>query len=180
MPKVYRLDLHTHPISALREQMGIKGIGDISKDVAAEIVRTIKAAGLNGIAITEKNNFNHGWVACLQIMDFFKSENLIIIPGVEIDYQGIQLLQLYIPIIYRKRMRFFNNQEWFWILANPGLINPVDLKTLEPLKIDSVEGLSLKGKFDIAGKISQKRNIPVIQASDSIHMSDIGSYYMEL
>jgi hypothetical protein len=179
MPKVYRLDLHTHPIAALREPMGIKGIGNINKEVAAEIVRAVKVAGLNGIAITEKNNFNHGWVACLQIMDFFKSENLIIIPGIEIDYQGLQLLQLYIPNVYRKKIQYFNNKEWFWILANPGLGHQIDMKTLEEFKIDAVEGKSLKGEFDIAVKISQERNIPIIQASDSTAISDIGSYYTE-
>jgi len=180
MSKALKIDLHTHPVSALKNQMGIKGIGDINKDVAAEIVKAVKNAGMNGIAITEKNNFNHGWVACLQIMDLFKSERIIILPGIEIDLNNLQLLQLYIPNIYRKRLPFFKEKEWFWILTHPGLDGPMDMNIIKDLRIDAVEGKSLKGEFSLASQVSRERNIPIIQASDSNTLAEIGSYYLEL
>ena len=94
MAKTIKIDFHTHPIEALRDKMGIKGVGNINKEVAALIVKAVKAAGLNGIAITEHGNFNHSWVTALEILDHFQRENLVILPGEELDYQGQQFLHI--------------------------------------------------------------------------------------
>lgn len=181
MPKVLKIDLHTHPVAALKQQMGIKGIRDINKNVALEIVNSVKAAGLNGIAITEINNFNHSWVACLQIREYFQSENLIIIPGTELDIDGQQFIQLYIPTNYRRKIPFFKNKEWFNILAPKDITQSFDMTTLKKgINLDAIEEQSLKGPFLDSSRISKEFNLPLIRASDAYTLSDLGKFYMEL
>jgi hypothetical protein len=180
MAKVIKLDLHTHPIEALRDQMGIKGIQGITPEVARLIVAAIKSAGLNGIAITEHANFVHSWVTCLQIMDHFQKENLIVLPGSEIDYDGQQFLELYVPGYVRRRIPFFQNKEWFLILGHPGHYNPLDFQKTGQVSFDAVEQKSLLGEFQIARRISQDRSIPIIQSSDARKLEDIGRLYTEV
>jgi len=174
------MDLHTHPIEALKDKLGIRGIHDINQEVASLIVRAIKSAGLQGIAITEHNNFNHGWVACLEILDHFNKENLVVLPGEEIDYGGQQWLHLYIPDYYRRRMPFFKGQEWFFILAHPGYYNPLEKEKFNPIKYDAVEAQSLHGDFPEAEGISQERQVPLVRSSDAHRLEDLGRYYTEL
>ena len=180
MPRNIKIDLHTHPVEALRTQFGIKGIKDIKGGVIDEIVKAILKAGLNGIAITEHNNFNHSWVAALEILDHYKKENLVILPGEELDFAGQKLLHIYVPDYYRRRLPFFKNKEWIMILAQPGLINPLDLGKIAGIQFDAVEGKSLKGNFVQAERLALEKNIPIITASDSAALSDIGKLYSEL
>jgi hypothetical protein len=180
MPKIFKIDFHTHPIEALKEKMGIKGVGDINKEVAARIVDQIKSAGLNGIAITEHNNFNHSWVTSLEIFDHFNKERLIILPGAELDLDGQQYLQIYIPGYYRRRIPFFANKEWFLILAHPGFYNPLEPEAFKNFRFDAVEEKSLHGIFPLAGPISRDRNIPMTGSSDAHKLEDIGKFYTEI
>lgn len=178
--KIVRLDLHTHPIEALKDQFGIKGIRDIKAEVAAAVVAAIKKAGLNGIAITEHNNFNHSWVASLEILDNFRRENLIILPGAEIDFDGQQFVRLYIPDYYRRRIPFFKEKEWFLILTHPGYYNPVDTQQLNSLDFDAVEKRCIHGDFSLAESISAARNIPAIGSSDAHKFEDLGFCFTEM
>jgi len=178
--KILRLDLHTHPIEALKDKMGIKGVGNINSEVAAHIVRAVKAAGLNGIAITEHNNFNHSWVASLEILDSFRHENLIILPGAEFDYGGQQFLRLFIPERYRRRITFFQGKDWFNILAHPGYYHPFDAEQVNQVNFDAVEEKSLHGEFSIAGQVSRDLRLPLVASSDAHRLEDIGLFYTEL
>jgi hypothetical protein len=180
MSRVFKIDFHTHPIEALKIQFGIQGIRDIKSGAVEAIVKAVKKAGLNGIAITERNNFNHSWVAALEILDHFKGENLVILPGEELDYAGQKLLHIYVPDYYRRRMPFFQDKEWVMILAQPGLVNPLDLDKLASIKLDAVEGTSLKGDFEQAERVALEKSIPVIKASDAVDLADIGKFYTEL
>jgi histidinol phosphatase-like PHP family hydrolase len=180
MTKIIKIDLHTHPIKALKEQMGIKGIGDINKNVAGAIVKAVKSAGLDGIAITEHNNFNHSWVASLEILDNFRRENLVILPGVELDYDGQQFLRIYVPAHYRRRIPFFKGREWFLILAHPGYCHPLEPDQPSRVHYDAVEEKSRHGDFPPAAQISQARGIPVTRSSDAQKLEEIGLYYNEL
>jgi hypothetical protein len=180
MARRFKLDLHTHPIEALKNEMGIKGIHEITEKVAGVIVKAVKKAGLNGIAITETNNFNHGWVAGLQILDFFQKENVVILPGSELEYKGQHFLQLYIPDYYRRRIPYFKGQDWFLILAHPGFYVPLEMDQLEGIKLDGVESRSLLGDFAAAQSIGQKMSIPLIQTSDAHSMNQIGQGWIEM
>jgi histidinol phosphatase-like PHP family hydrolase len=180
MVKTLKIDFHTHPIEALQGKMGIKGIGNINKEVASLIVKAVKSSGLNGIAITEHNNFNHSWVAALEIFDYFKRENLIILPGEELDFGGQQFLHIYIPGYYRRRIPFFNNKEWFLILAHPGYYNAVDPEKLNEIDYDAVEEQSIHGSFPLAKQIALEKKITVMMTSDAHTLEDIGRFYTEL
>jgi hypothetical protein len=180
MVKTLKLDLHTHPIEALKDKMGIKGILDINKEVAAAIVQAVKSAGLDGIAITERNNFNFGWVAALEIMDHFKGENLIILPGSELTYKGQHFLSIYIPPFVRRRLPFFQGKDWFLILAHPGFYQPLELKEFIELPYDAVEAGSLLGSFDNSTEISRVKKIPVVHSSDAHSLNETGSLFTEM
>jgi hypothetical protein len=180
MNNTLKLDLHTHPVLALKESLGIKGIRDINKEVALAIVKAVKKAGLNGIAITEYNNFNHGWVAALEIMDHFPRENLVILPGSEIECNGQHYLQIYVPDYYRRRLPFFKGKEWFLTLAHPGYYQPLDMSQTGQIEIDAVEEVSLHGEFSPAGRIAGEKSISLIRTSDAHRLEDIGRYYIEV
>jgi hypothetical protein len=180
LPKILKIDFHTHPIEALKDKMGIKGIRDINREVASLIVESVKSAGLNGIAITEHGNFNRSWVASLEVLDYFQKERLIILPGAELDFEGQQCLQIYIPDYYRRRIPFFHQKEWFIILAHPGFYNPLDAGNLPSFSFDAVEERSLHGEFPLANQISLKRKIPLIRGSDAHKLEDIGYAYTEV
>ena len=180
MKKILKIDFHTHPVEALKDSMGIKGIGNINQEIARKIVKSIKSAGLDGIALTEHNNFNHSWVACLQIREYFRKENLVLIPGTEIDNGDRRLLQLYIPDNYRRHIPFFNNKEWFYILARPEYHSPVNNEYLEQYLFDAVEEINLHGEYPVAESISRERKVPLIRSSDAHKLEDIGRIYMEI
>lgn len=180
MTRMLKIDMHTHPIEALKEKMGLKGILSLNKEVAYAVVKAIKSAGLNGIAITEHDNFNHSWVVSLEIAERFGNENLIILPGVEIDYRGQQFLQIYIPYRYRKRLPFFRGKEWFLILAHPGYYNPLEIQDVMSMHFDAVEGTSIHGDFSWASRIALAKNIPVTISSDAHSLEDIGLKYTDL
>jgi hypothetical protein len=180
MSRKFKLDLHTHPIEALKAARNIKGIRDITVDVAGEIVKAVKAAGLNGIAITETNNFNHGWVAAMQVLDHFKSDNIVILPGSEIEFGNQHFLQLYIPEYYRRRIPYFKGKDWFVVLAQPGLTQPVDLSLFSQVELDAVEDHSLLGDFSAAAAIASERKIPTVQASNAYTLGDLGKSFIEV
>jgi len=180
MASLLKIDLHTHPIEALKDGMGIKGIRDINIEVVSAIVKAVKSAGLNGIAVTEHHNFNHGWVTCLEIMDNFRQENLIVLPGAEIEYAGQQFLQIYIPERFRRRIPFFKGKDWFITLAHPGHYNPISSLDFNQVDFDAVEIRSLHGEFSAAGEISRLKGIPVTMSSDAHRLEDIGLFYTEL
>ena len=180
MAKLIKLDLHTHPIEALRKEMGIKGISEITPEVAGVVVSAVKSAGLNGIAITGYSNFIQSWVACLQILDHFRQANLLVLPGTEIDFAGQSCLQIYVPPYIRRRVPFFREKEWFFILAHPGFAGPVDFESVSRIDFDAVEGKSLRGEFPAALQLSQDKKLPLIQSSDAQKLADIGRLFIEV
>ena len=96
------------------------------------------------------------------------------------DYAGQKLLHIYVPDYYRRRMPFFKGKEWVMILAQPGLSVPLELDKLNGIELDAIEGTSLRGDFEIAGRVSAEKSIPLIKASDSVDLADIGKFYTEL
>ncbi len=180
MSRMLKLDLHTHPIEALRKHRSIKGILDINREVAGSVVTAMKSAGLDGIAVTEHNNFNHGWSLSLMIRENFRQEKLIVLPGSEIDYNGQQFLQIYVPDYARRAIDFFQGKEWFLILAHPGLYNPFDPSQFINLDFDAVEEESLHGNFSSAEAVSREKGIPTIKSSDAHELKDLGFRCMNL
>jgi hypothetical protein len=180
MAKQIKLDLHTHPFDSLKKQYNLRGIRDIRKEVIATLVKSIKDAGLNGIAITERNDFNYGLIACFEIIEQFANNKLIILPGTEIEQAGQHFVQIYVPDYYRRRIPFFKGKEWFLILAHPGHYNSLDISTLEKVKFDAVEHQSKLGEFSLAGEIMDNRQIPSLAVSDAVKLEELGLHSMTL
>jgi|MudIll2142460700_1097286.scaffolds.fasta_scaffold80851_2 PHP-associated len=180
MSKLLKMDLHSHPIEALKGELGIKGIGDIGIKAAEAIAGRVKQAGLDGIAITERGNFNSGWVASLEIRENFQHENLIILPGAEVEYYGQQFVQIFIPDCYRGRIPFFKNKEWFLILIIPDQDSRLDFSKIDQIAYDAVEEKSVRGNFPAAKQIASATGIPTIECSDAHRLEDIGRYYTEI
>jgi predicted metal-dependent phosphoesterase TrpH len=180
MAQTLKIDLHTHPFHTLRGQNGVVGIRDLNKNALRPLVEAILKSGLNGIAITETDDFNWGWVAALQIKEHFPDQGLLILPGREQQFRGQHFLQIYVPEEARRRYPFFRDREWLNILAHPGYYQPLDLAALAEAQIDFVEEASLKGGFAAAQQIIQERGIPAVRASDARSLEEIGSLYMEL
>jgi len=180
MAKDIKLDLHTHPFEALKKEMDIKGIGDIKKDVVQKIVKAIKSAGIDGIAITEHDNFNLGLVASYEIMDHFKNENLFIFPGVESEENGQHFISIFVPDYLKKRIPFFNEKDWVKIMVHPGHYNPIADSDIQNLSCDYVEKVSLLGEFSAAETIHKEIGIKMIEASDAHTLEDIGKRFISV
>lgn len=178
--KILKIDLHTHPLEAL----GISRSEEINDKVARKILKAIKLANLDGIAITEHHNFDLSLCLYSRMRKIFPK--LIILPGAERDHNptGQQYLEIFIPDYLRGHLPFFKGKEWFRIFAHPGFYNFFDLDDLERLVkdiggLDAVEGRSRHGEFKLAEEIHQRLGIPKTQASDAHKLEDLGFYYIE-
>lgn len=174
-----RIDLHTHPIEALSAESPVRTIRDITGEVVDRIAGSISAAGLDGIAVTEHNNFNYGWVVALEMKRRFPGGPFVL-PGEEIEYGGQHFLRIFIPDNIRGRAPFFKGRAWFVILAHPGYYATYDPAQFQDLAIDAVEEESRRGKYELAGQISAARDIPATRGSDAHRLEDIGLCYTEL
>ena len=87
-----KLDLHTHPFEVPYVPLSKVNSDGILKDLVA----TVKAKGLDGIAITEHHVKEYGMKAKEIISQYIDSE-IIVIPGCEIEASGLQLVELYLP-----------------------------------------------------------------------------------
>ncbi len=180
MKQKIKIDLHTHPFEALAKQLEIRGVRDITRDVVGRIVKAVQDAGQDGIAITEHNNFNWGWVASLIAADFFSERDILVLPGVELEFAGQHFLRIYVPESVRRRFLFFQGKEWFTILAHPGFYRAVERPQIEATSFDCVEELSGKGQFEIGRELAQQRGIPAIRTSDAHDLGEIGSSFIDL
>jgi hypothetical protein len=180
MSGTIKIDLHTHPLQAVREKMKIQGILDIKREVAQLIVKTVEQSGLDGIAIIEQNNFNWAWVTSLEIMNSFANLNLIVLPGAEITFREQHYLRIYVPEQVRRRFPFFNDKEWFSVLAHPGFYHPLQPAQVAGIHFDCVEGASRLGQFEVGRQIAINAGVPLIETSDAYRLEDIGSKFIEL
>jgi len=180
MKQRIKIDLHTHPFEALLKQTEIRGVRDITRDAVERIIRSVQDSGLDGIAITEHNNFNWGWVASLTAADSFADRNILVLPGAELEFGGQHFLRIYVPESVRRRFLFFQGKEWFTVLAHPGFYRAVEKTLIEGIPFDCVEESSVKGQFAAAGEIAQQRGIPLIRTSDARDLRDLGPWFMEL
>jgi hypothetical protein len=177
MGKQLKIDLHTHPFEQLKKEMSIKGIGDINKGVVQKIVKAIKHAGLDGIAITEYNNFNFGLVASYEIMDNFKNDNLFIFPGVEYKNSDKHFIQIFVPEYLRKQIPLFKGKDWIKILIPHAGKATINLENAALEGFDLIERRSLLGDVELNEGYLQTIKLPMIEASNAHKLQDIGKMY---
>jgi hypothetical protein len=147
-----RFDLHTHPL----EGSCITKLSQITRHSIERIVTVMKKRRLDGIAITEHNDFSLGYEAAKYADDF----GVIILPGEEIDWGDHHIL----------RISVFGKD--YYILAHPR----IPFESTNQVKLDAVEFGSKHGKYPLAYQIAEERNIPLVQNSDAHLLCDLGLY----
>ena len=155
-----KLDLHTHCFEALPFP---------SVDSVKRIVAAIKTKGLDGIAVTEHRKKNYGYQTKEIVKRYFNDE-VLIIPGREIDVGPVQIVELYLP--YNVTFRF---------LAHPGypgdFVDYVD--NVHAIEIENAQHNYHMDKEKIS-MIAEKHGLPLLKNSDGHHPNEIGEYYNEI
>ncbi|OGO01671.1 MAG: hypothetical protein A2Y72_06870 [Chloroflexi bacterium RBG_13_53_26] len=160
-----KLDLHTHCGEAT-------SLYTPTLDIVKQIVAAAKARGLDGIAITEHYNRAYGYKV-KEIVEKQLHDELLIIPGQEIDKGPLHVVVLYLP-----------DDSTFRFVGHPGY-PPV--KDLASEIDDSIHGLEIRNPThddDIDGelvrRLAKERQLLLLSNSDAHFLSDIGKYYTEI
>lgn len=156
-----KLDLHTHCYEAT-------GYRAPSLEIVRQIVDQIKAKGLDGIAITEHWDKDYGFKVKEIVEQFFNNE-VLIIPGREVDVKEHQEVELYLP-----------NGSTFRFLAHPGF--PVNSYIIE-----DVQGIEIENGLhnwhinkERVRELAEEHGLLLLKNSDAHFISQIGQYYNEI
>lgn len=160
-----KLDLHTHCGEAT-------SLYTPTLDIVKRIVAAAKARALDGIAITEHYNRAYGYKVKEIVEQQFHDE-LLIIPGQEIDKGPLHVVVLYLP-----------DDTTFRFIAHPGY-PPV--KDLASAIDDAIHGLEVRNPThddeidaDLVRRLAEERQLLLLSNSDAHFLSDIGKYYTEI
>ncbi len=160
-----KLDLHTHCGEAT-------SLYTPTLEIVKKIVEAAKARGLDGIAITEHYNRAYGYKV-RDIVEQQLHDEVLIIPGQEIDKGPLHIVVLYLP-----------NDTTFRFVGHPGY-PPV--KDLASEIDDNIHGLEIRNpthddEIDAAlvTRIARERGLLLLSNSDAHFLSDIGKYYTEI
>jgi histidinol phosphatase-like PHP family hydrolase len=137
-------------------------------DIVARIVAAVKSRGLDGIAITEHNNKNYAYKVKEIVEQYFDNE-ILIIPGQEVDIGVTQIVELYLP-----------GNVTFRFLAHPYYAEDF-------LRIDGLHGIEIENSLhnwemnkQKIRAIAERYNLLLLANSDAHHLSEIGEYYNEI
>jgi predicted metal-dependent phosphoesterase TrpH len=167
-----KLDLHTHCRSATASSKA-------TLPVVRKIVAAVRAAGLDGIAVTEHytDYFGH---EVKGIVDSQLNGEIVVIPGKEIDMMVtggdmgvIHVVELYLP-----------DDLTFRFIAHPGYPYVGDLES----HIDgSIHGLELQNPAHLhdvdqreVRRLARKHDLMLLSNSDAHSLGDIGTFYNEI
>jgi len=158
-----RLDLHTHCQEATR-------YARLDKTIVEQIVITIKEKGLDGIAITDHNNKDYAF----QVRDLVRrhfNEEVLIIPGQELDTVYQHIIELYLP-----------GERVFRFIAHPGTPSSYWINYLDPEQIQGIE--INNGNYPIDQEQvkdwASKKGLLLLSNSDAHSLSNIGKFYNEI
>jgi len=156
-----KLDLHTHCYEAT-------GCRDPTVEIVKRIVDQIRVRGLDGIAVTEHWDKDYGFRVKEMVEQLFDNE-VLIIPGQEIDVRGQQEVELYLP-----------NGSTFRFLAHPGYpSNSYTVENVQGIEIENhVHGWEMD-KTKIR-EVAEEHGLLLLSNSDAHYLSDIGRYYNEI
>ncbi len=157
-----KLDLHTHCYEAT-------GYRPADVDIVAKIVARIKARGLDGIAVTEHWDVNYGRTVRNLVAEHFNNE-VLIIPGREIDVDWHQEVELYLPnggifrfLVhpdYPTRLKLDGNLSHLQGIEVENALHPIDREKV----------LALAEKFDLL----------LLRNSDAHYLNNVGELYNEI
>jgi predicted metal-dependent phosphoesterase TrpH len=167
-----KLDLHTH----CREATSCP---TPTRNGVERIVAAVKAAGLDGIAVTEHYTERYAYEV-KEIVDRHFRDEIVVIPGQELDRmffgqeRGVfHVVELYLP-----------DDATFRFVAHPG--HPY-VRDLDARIDDSIHGIELRNGTH-AGEMGEemirllavKHDLMLLTNSDAHSLGDIGSMYNEL
>jgi histidinol phosphatase-like PHP family hydrolase len=134
-----------------------------------QILAAVQARGLDGIGITEHYNKEYGFKVKEMVAQYFNNE-VLIIPGHEIDAGDEQVVELFLP-----------NHAIFRFLAHPGYLGR--LKDVP----DNIQGIEI----DNAGhnwhinkqqvrQVAEDKGLLLLHNSDAHYLEKIGQFHNEL
>ena len=133
------------------------------------IIAVIKAKGLDGIAVTEHRSKNYGYQTREIVKRYFNDE-VLIIPGQEIDMGPVQIVELYLPC-----------NATFRFLAHPGY--PGNFMN----HLDNLHGIEIENGIhnyqmdkDKIRMVAEKHGLLLLRNSDGHDPNDIGKFYNEI
>jgi PHP family Zn ribbon phosphoesterase len=156
-----KLDLHTHCQEATQfARPDIK--------VVERIINSVKEKGLDGIAITDHVNKDYAYQIKEMVEKSFGNE-IIIIPGQEVDRIYHHVIELYLP-----------DNSIFRFIAHPGY--PTSYWTNN---IDDIHGIEIHNgnyptKQELARDLADRNGLILLSNSDAHTLSNIGSYFNEI
>ncbi len=167
MTRKLKLDLHTHVF----EEFFPIAPNLITVSSVGRLIEKIKSVGLDGIAVTEHNNKEFGY-RVKEIVDQQFSNEVLIIPGREIEELSIHYVELDLPGDGKKMFRF---------IAHPGY--PGDPAT----HINGFRGIEIENgmhnwhiKKDVVRELAQNHGLILLSNSDAHYLRDVGKHYTEI
>ena len=162
-----KLDLHTHCFEALYVPWP-KGITPV---MVGKIVASVKAKGLDGIAVTEHYRKEFGFMAKDIVCEHFNNQ-VVIIPGQEIYLHRIHVVELFLPdgTIFR----FIPHPVYLDYLENN-----FDFSQIHGIEIDNHYYSQYMDKPKIEA-IAEKHCLLLLSNSDAHDLSDIGYYHNKI
>ena len=156
-----KLDLHTHCFEAVTAFPILESV--------RRIVAAIKANGLDGIAVTEHYTSKCGYQTRDIVKQYFNDE-VLIIPGKEIDAGPVEIVELYLPC-----------NATFRFLAHPGY--PGNFEN----HLDNLHGIEIENgihNFQMDKEkirmVAEKHGLLLLRNSDAHHPDGIGECYNEI
>lgn len=159
-----KLDLHTHCYEATRYAAP-------TVDLVREILEAAKSKGLDGIGITEHWDKEYGF-RVKEIVETCFDNQLLIIPGHELDVGDQQIVELFLP-----------NDSVFRFLAHPGY--PSEHAHVEE-KLN-LQGIEIENSMhswhinkEVVRELAEKHDLMLLRNSDAHYLSRIGQAYNEI
>lgn len=160
-----KLDLHVHCFEAI-------GYCKANLEVVKKIITQMRDRGLDGIAITDHFNQKFAYEV-KDIVDDFIGDDVLIIPGREIEEHDVEIIELCLP-----------DKTIFKFIAHPGY--PGDC-TAVMNKAPDVHGIEIKNgghSWHMNEKkireIAEKFQLLLLSNSDAHYLEDIGRLYNEI
>jgi len=154
-----KLDLHTHCFEAT-------GYRQADRELVGKIIQQVKAAGLDGIAVTEHYDKSYGFLV-QELVDRYFPGQVLIIPGQEISIWPVQVVELYLP-----------GEVTFRFLAHPGY--PGDFTH----SVNGLHGIELENPLHAwhinkqkVRETAEKHGLLLLKNSDAHSLEDIGHFY---
>lgn len=156
-----KLDLHTH----CREALSIEARGCSDLEAAQRIVEAVKRRALDGIAITDHYESDFAF-RIKRLVEDQLGNDVLIIPGQEIDWRSQHLVELCLP--YGHTFRFIPHPYGF------------DWPSLEGIHGIELQDPGYYINQDEVKEFARRHNLLLLSNSDAHSLLDIGRLYNEI